>query len=398
MQFTVGEFSAGPEEALQHYDRAIEINSNYGDAHASRASVLEGLHRYRESFEAAEIAFRVDPLGMWPAERALYAHFYQGKRDGLEERLEATVRNQPDANGLVAEAHIRFELGQFDLFPLLQRRAEEIPGFGVEGNNWIASAPRHFGDTYLTLGIKDLARRWMVGRYNDAIFLSEGRYGEAIEFLKIEFETGKDKPIYFYRWHPDIIASLVEAYLYAGRYDELTAFLDALSWQWELPRLPNSDLTNPPWPEVAYTFALFQIGRTDQAQEWLDQMNNEIEDRLAQGIDVPNHYYELTRIRVMQGRIPEAFTAMQQAIEKGWRGAGILISIRSWNQFARCRSSLRSRRDTTRTLPDCALSWLLNWLLTHKRPLNNTLLAERPLVAESRPSISRISIELNDRF
>jgi tetratricopeptide (TPR) repeat protein len=276
---------------------------------------------------------------MLTAETALYAHFYQGKTDRLEERLETSIQNQPTANGLVTEAHIRFELGQFDLFPFLQRRAEEIPGFGVEEGNWIVSAPRLFGDTYLTLGLKDLAGRWMVGRYDDAIFLSEGRYDEAIEFLKTEFETGKDKPIFWYRWHPDIIASLVEAYLYAGRYDELTAFLDALSWQWGLFPLPGCCLTNPPWPEVAYTFALFETGRTEQGQEWLAHLNVDLEDRLAQGIDVPNHYYELARIRAMQGRVPEAFAAMERAIEKGWRRwyfdlDPILEPIRKLPEFA----------------------------------------------------------------
>ena len=310
--------SKNPEERLNHIDRAIEINPNYGEAYARRAAVLQRLHRYRESFEAAEISFRLDPLSMWTAGQALEVHFYQGKTVGLEERLEVSLQNQPDANGLAGEAHLRFELGQFDRFPALQRRADTIPGFGVE--DWIASAPRHFGDTYLTLGLMDMARQWMMGRYDDAILMSEGRHGEAIEFLKAEFETGKDKLIFSYRWQGDIVASLAEAHLYAGRYEELTAYFDALSsWTWSLFPLPRAPLTNPPWPEVAYVFALFRTGRVEQAQEWLDHMSDELEDRLAQGIDVPNHYYELARIRVIQGRADEAFTAMERAIDMGWR-------------------------------------------------------------------------------
>ena len=345
VQYAAGMFSRR-EDALQHFDRAIEINPNYGEAHVRRASRLQGLHRYRESFAAAEIAFRVDPLSMWTAGKSLYVHFYQGKSDGLEERLELSTRNSPDANGLVTEAHIRFELGQFDRFPALQRRADAIPGFGVEPGNWIASAPRHFGDSYLTLGLKDMARQWMVGRYDDAILMSEDRYDEAIAFLRLEYEREKDKPIFVSRWHQDIEASLVEAYLYAGRYDELAAFLDALSWQWWLPWLPYGDVTNPPWPEVAYTFALFQTGRTEQAQEWLAHMSEELDVRLAQGIDVPNHYYELARIRVMQGRVPEAFAAMERAIDKGWRRwyfdlDPILEPIRMLPEFA----ALKARYD-----------------------------------------------------
>ena len=307
------------ENALAYFDRAIEINPNHAAAHAARSELLQRFHRYRDSFEAAETAFRVDPLSHWTSERAFYLSFYQGKTEGLEERLQALTKTAPDAGGLVMEAFTRFQLSQFDRFPALQRRADAMPGFGFDPGSWIASAPRHFGDTYLTLGLEDMAHYWLMGRYDDAIFISEGRYGEAIEFLKVEFETGKNKVIFFYRLQADITASLVEAYLYAGRYEELTAFLDATSWQPGLSPLPLYNVTNPPWPEAAYTFALFRTGRTDQAQEWLDHMSAALEDRLAQGIDLPNHYYELARIRAMQGRIPEAFAAMERAIEKGWR-------------------------------------------------------------------------------
>lgn len=356
VQYAAGEFSRVRKEALEHYDRAIEINPNHGEAHAARAGVLEGLVRYRESFEAAEIAFRVDPLSIWTAERAFYLRFYQGKTDGLEERLKVSIQNQPDAGGLVVEAFIRFQLGQFDRFPSLQHRADVIPGFGVEPGNWVASAPRHFGDTYLTLGLKDMARHWLMGRYDDAIFISEGRYGEAIEFLKTEFETGKGKPLFMYRWQPDILASLAEAYLYAGRYEEMTTYFDAAYYEicgddwasrcWELPRLPKAPTANPPWSEVAYTFALFRTGRMEQAREWLDHMNAELEDRLAQGIDLPNHYYELARIRAMQGRVAEAFAAMERAIDMGWRRwyfdlDPILEPVRELPEFA----ALKTRYD-----------------------------------------------------
>ena len=103
----------------------------------------------------------------------------------------------------------------------------------------------------------------MTGRYDDAILMSEGRYDEAIEFLKLELEQVKGKAIFMSRWLFDVDASLVEAYLYSGRYEDLAIYIDALSWRWSLPSLPGCCLTNPPWPEVAYTFALFRTGRTE---------------------------------------------------------------------------------------------------------------------------------------
>lgn len=345
VQFAAGWVNNTLDGSLEHYERAVEINPNYAEAHASRARILRGLSRYRESFDAAEIAFRLDPLSMWTADEALYIHFFQGKRDRLEQLLATSVRNQPTAGGLVTEAFIRSQLGQFDRFPDLQRRADMIPGFAVEEGFWIASAPRHFGDVYLTLGLEDMANQWMADLYGDTILLSEGRYGEAIEFLKDELETVNNmrKGIYMYRWRGDIVASLAEVYLYSGQYAELAVFFDGLSWTWEIPSLPRVDVTNPPWPEVAYTFALFQAGRDDQAQEWLAHMSDELEDRLAQGVDVPNHYYELARLRSMQDRFPEAFTALEMAIEKGWRRwyfdlDPILEPVRALPEFAELRA------------------------------------------------------------
>ncbi len=75
-------------------------------------------------------------------------------------------------------------------------------------------------------------------------------------------------------------------------------------------------------------------------------LSDELEDRLAQGIDVHNHYYELARIRVIQGRVPEGFSAMERAIEKGWRCwyfdlGPILEPIRALPEFA----ALKTRYD-----------------------------------------------------
>jgi hypothetical protein len=111
---------------------------------------------------------------------------------------------------------------------------------------------------------------------------------------------------------------------------------------------------------VAYTFALFQTGRTEQAQEWLAHMSEELDVRLAQGIDVPNHYYELARIRVMQERIPEAFAAMERAIEKGWRRwyfdlDPILEPIRMLPEFAALKARYDADIDRMRDVVAAAL-------------------------------------------
>lgn len=321
VQYSAGLLSRG-EDSLSYIDRAIEINPNYSAAHVGRAGILLRTGQYRDAFDAMATAAQLDPLNGMAVEGALYGLFYQGKWADIEERIEVANRLWPDANGLATEAHLMFEMGRFERFPELQRRADTIPGFGV--SDWYASVPRHFGDTYLTLGLPDLARQWMtdaemVARYDDVILMSEGKYEEAMDFLRSQIDTSRDRAPYAYRWYPDIVASLVEIYLYQGRNDELVAFFDGLGWSPGLFPLPNCCLTNPQWPEVAYAFALFETDRDEQAQQWLAALIEQMEHRLDQGIRVPNHYYELARMRVMEGRIADAYSALETAIDLGWR-------------------------------------------------------------------------------
>ena len=263
----------------------------------------------------------LNPLEQWAHYDAMYARFYQGKLDNVERDIGREQNLWPRANALVDEAHLRFELGQLEHFPTLHRRADALtPDFGLEPPDWITSAPRHFGGAYLALGLPDRARRFMAGRYDDVLDLYAGRHGKAIAHLEAEMENGKNQATFYYRWFPDIVASLAEAYLYAGRYDELADMKRWLpDWTPELWPLPRPEFVNPPWPKVAYTYALFQTDRIVEAESWLDATATSLEDRFQQGINAPNHYYELARIRVMQGRVDEAFTALERAIDMGWR-------------------------------------------------------------------------------
>ncbi|MDJ0939510.1 MAG: hypothetical protein QNJ00_07075 [Woeseiaceae bacterium] len=320
--FVAAEISNSVGDSLQYLDRALERNDNLAAAHNLRVGLLGRQRRYQEAFEAAEQAFELDPLNMFASDAVLYADFYRGRLEDLDERIATTVANSPTANGLVVEAHMAFERGQFDRFVDLQERADKLPGLGV--SDWFASAPRHFGDTYLTLGMVEEARRWldhpdMVASYPDVIDIYEDNTDQAIAFLWPEYEVAQGRGPHMYRWAPDIVASATEAYLYAGRYEELVAMWEQLGWGPRLYPLPNCCRPNPPWPEAAHTFALYQVGQTEKADEWLASQVEELEDRFAQDIRAPNHYYELARLRSMQNRLPEALEALATAVDLGWR-------------------------------------------------------------------------------
>ncbi|MEM7280037.1 MAG: winged helix-turn-helix domain-containing protein, partial [Pseudomonadota bacterium] len=321
VQFTAGLLTPGPQ-SLQFLDQAIAINPNHSNAHVQRGSKLLEGGQYRAAFESLAIASSLDPLNGMAVEGALYASFYQGDWEDLDKRIAASNRLWPEANGLTTEAHLMFELGRLDRFAELERTARKIPGYGIK--DWFASAPRHFGDTYLTLGLDSLAAAWfnnpeMVASYQDVMLLREGKYEDALVFLLSQMEQAQGRPPHAFRGFPDIAASIVEVFLYQGNYQGLTEFLDQRQWGMGLYPLPNCCATNPPWPEVAYAFALTKTGQQEASKQWVDTLLQQLEHRLRQGIKVPNHYYELARLQAIQGNIQDAYAALEQAIDLGWR-------------------------------------------------------------------------------
>ena len=85
-----------------------------GEAHANLALTYEFLGRYAEAFEAADQAFRVDPLNQRSIIRALYFYLYFGRTELLDDVLAASERVQTVGGHLTNEAYVHYELGQFD--------------------------------------------------------------------------------------------------------------------------------------------------------------------------------------------------------------------------------------------------------------------------------------------
>lgn len=198
------------------------------------------------------------------------------------------------------------------------------PEFAIEPPHWIVSAPHHFGDAFLALDLPDRALRYLHGRYEDVLDLYHGRYEDALAHLQLALEAAqapREKPFFYYRTYGDVVSSLVETYLHAGRYEELVGLQERLGGDWEpaMDGLPEINTGNRPWPATSFAFALLRTGRPEEAAVWLDRISARLEERRVQGIVLANHAFELARVRAMQGRHAEALEALTRAVELGWR-------------------------------------------------------------------------------
>ena len=52
------------QEAIEYYDKAIEIDANFIDAQISKGWALDGLGKYKEAIEYYDKALDIDPINI----------------------------------------------------------------------------------------------------------------------------------------------------------------------------------------------------------------------------------------------------------------------------------------------------------------------------------------------
>lgn len=100
---------AGPE-ALERFQRALDLDPEYAPAFLGRARCLERLGRKAEALAAAEHAAYLDPMGLAATREVSRMLFARGRTEEAWRWLEARVLLDPDsraAHALLLEAAVR---------------------------------------------------------------------------------------------------------------------------------------------------------------------------------------------------------------------------------------------------------------------------------------------------
>jgi TolB-like protein/tetratricopeptide (TPR) repeat protein len=202
------------DEALQHFDQAIELNPNYSRAYTWKARLLNRTGRYAEAFSAGEKALRLDPIHAPTVYGYVNALANRGRLQEAEREIDKVKNIYP-------------ALHQFYKSILPRVRDAEWSADTLTNLDFLLAHPNHhltraeLGMQFAVLGLEQEALaaaegRWpgvpgMLGRPGDAVTIMEQRLAEdpgyvrnryvLADYLAAAGEYARARPILEEMWH-----------------------------------------------------------------------------------------------------------------------------------------------------------------------------------------------------
>lgn len=319
------------------YRKALELKPNYSGAWSNLGWCLVLQSRLDEAAEAYERSESLDPLNAnmkynIGALKMLTGHYEEGLSLFKKVIELAPERSQTEA----AIVHWSISYGRYEeaarwVVRLLERQPDT------------ASAAASLASIYGNLGIWDKAWEFIslanekvpenvnyMDRMGDFYYLT-GDHAGFTAFVTREYEkidqsapsrqSPTNRARYF--WHG--IAALDEGN-YVQAVDDLT---DAAGGQAGIDSATYDQIT----PLKFIAFALQNQGRHDEADKLLDQCLSLATNALDQGWATPVIFYRTAQVYALLGRPDDAILHLRQAVDKGWKIAGSLEQDNLWSSM-----------------------------------------------------------------
>ena len=163
------------EEALTHFERAIQINPNYSMVHNWMANTLYGLGRYEEAIAMQESALRLDPVSIVAISTYVDSRIRQNRLDDAGRELEKLASISP-AWYAVRRGTLTGIGGNWSSLVLGLLDALEIdPEVGVGSPAWALAV---LGFEKEALAVLDSYLLITIGKLGDAATTAEARLAE----------------------------------------------------------------------------------------------------------------------------------------------------------------------------------------------------------------------------
>ncbi len=301
----------GLEEAEAAYLRAIELNPNHTRAYMWFATLRNAEQRFNEAIALHLKALQVDPMGRIPYANlpGLYAQLGRND-DALELNLKA-VRIHPEWPTAYQNLALQLNgLGRLDEAVAWGLRGRELSTDPLGGGSMIGP--------YVELGEYDKA--W------NAVDLPEGHpmydlghgigklfaldfAGAVASFEEIVLNSDNPRQFMF-----DLIATSA---MLAGDYDKAREYAERRDSDLAADADPIVDRFNVA-NIIRYAFILQKLGEKQRAKSLLAAALPVV--RSLPRVGLAGHGIRDVQVLALQGKAFEALTAMQEAIDEGFRG------------------------------------------------------------------------------
>jgi len=332
---------AGAEASLQ---RALELDPNYAHAYVRYAMVLSETGRDEEALQAFEMAAALDPLS---AHTRMNLGVQYG-RLGQEQRAMDSMRKAIELEPgywlpSLKLANILSDQGRLDEAVLL---VKEYLNQRNDDAYWpaFASLTRY----YQNLNDVETAQHWFeqlassaatpgVERIRINLLIARGDFAQAETALHaLVSETPDDT------WELNYLAQLETVIGHdvhaLGLYEQLSTMPHDLWTEPEGHLFDHSHVQYGNLPAVNAAHLYLKANDSARARELLEQSRTVIMQELDDADPASGAYYVLATIDAIEGDKEQAFQALRQAFDAGWR--------RQW--FTELDPNLESLRDDPR--------------------------------------------------
>jgi TolB-like protein/Tfp pilus assembly protein PilF len=318
----LGLLKSQPALAESSLNRAIELNPNYAQAYHWRAGVLGDLGRFAEARDSYAMAVQLNPMA--PLHRNSYARYLrvEGRYEEALMELEKNLKIDPEN----AEAHGAIATMKYTVYKrydeAVRRFSQLLSMHPTLAGNYIETA-----NVYLDLAQLERAEQlvqratelepksWQVSFGQSLLSVYSGDLDAAAELAK---SANGGLGLTKWGWKRQFVIALLRNQALA--VGDLSGALELYSSEY-LEELtdpdPKIDMGNYR-AAIDLALVLQKLGRKDEADLLLDRAM-EVINSLHRLSSWGGYWVSDVQILALQGKRDEAITALQTAVDDGWR-------------------------------------------------------------------------------
>lgn len=291
------------EGAIAAYNKAISLNPNYAIAYMWKSLALTNLQKYEEAIGALRISQSLDPLFLSSSVNLGMLLRWQGRYDEAEKIYKQMIADFPESPlAYAGKADLYYGQGNY-------------VGAIKEWQTVVMLSPDNqaYQDKLLAnlsmLGMSDVMKALTNDPFYDAtIMIIEERYDEL--FDKMAFDVAAN---------PDDYWAAFEAGWYHSLFGDATTAAKLLLKNAE--SVDDTDKFFMPYcsPAIEMAWAHKLLGNDEAALYLIDKCESLLALQREDAIAYSEADYLATRIYALKGNVPSAASALEDAIDNGWR-------------------------------------------------------------------------------